>query len=89
MKILRIIIAHIKELFNMNDDLRTKRMEICKECPLYEYTFLGPMCNPSMYMKPDTFEVSHFKQEGFYPGCGCRLDAKTREEDEHCKFNKW
>ena len=73
----------------MNKDLHVKRMEICKACPLYENSFIGPLCNSSLYMNPNDFKVSNFKREGYLPGCGCRLDAKTREEDEHCKFKKW
>ena len=50
MGIRQIINGTIKEIKNENTDLRNERMSICKECPLYLNTLLGPVCNSNRYL---------------------------------------
>lgn len=86
--ILDIIDGHVNEMFNANEELYEKRMKICKECPLYKLTPIGPICNPKLYINKSN-EVSAYKKEGFVKGCGCRLNAKTRLFHGKCIISKW
>lgn len=85
----RIIKGHLKEAFNMEDKLYRERIKICKECPLYKESNIGPICNPNLYLNAETGEYRYAPKEGFTKGCGCRLNAKTRLEDGHCPSGKW
>lgn len=48
-----IIDGHVNEMFNANEELYEKRMKICKECPLYKETPVGPICNPKLYINKE------------------------------------
>ena len=84
-----IIKGHVNELFDNNEKLYEHRISICKECPLYLETGVGPICNDSLWISPKTYDVSKTSKRGYVKGCKCRLTAKTRNEDNHCIVNKW
>ena len=50
---------------------------------------MGGICNPHLYIHPDTEDVSVYEKPGYIKGCGCRLQAKTRLIDAKCIINKW
>lgn len=89
MNVKQILKAHLKELLNQEVLLHEQRMKICKACPLYDIGSFGPICNPALYLNPTTNEFNHIGGSGFTKGCGCRLNAKTRDEDAHCPNEKW
>lgn len=84
-----IIDGHVKEALGMNQDISENRMKICRECPLYKQTAMGPVCNSKLWLDTVTGEVSNVKRPGFKSGCGCRLTAKTRLSYTHCPVGKW
>lgn len=88
MEIGKIIKGHINELLSLNDNISEKRLEICKKCPLYLKDW-GGLCNPELWMHPETKETSTILKEGFYRGCGCRLQAKTTLLDAVCPCLQW
>jgi hypothetical protein len=66
------------------------RMEICRKCPLYtERRSNGPVCSSSLYINPNTNEISLRRKEGYVKGCGCALEHKTKSPDAVCPINKW
>lgn len=85
---LDVIDGHIKEMFNKEEELFEFRMKICKECPLYKDTPLGPVCNPNLFINKEG-EVSKTRKDGFVRGCSCRLGSKTRVSSAKCIVNKW
>jgi len=90
MELKRVITGHLNELLNINKDLGTERMEICKRCPLLKITEeWGPICNSELYLNVQTNETSETPKENFKKGCGCRLNAKTRDKESHCPLKKW
>lgn len=89
MSIRQIIEGHVKEIRNENVDLKNERMNICKECPLYLNTLLGPICNPKRYLNiEDKTSWSTRELPGYKKGCNCRLDAKTRVSGSKCPVGK-
>ncbi len=86
----KIVEGHIKEALGLNSDLSSRRMLICKKCPLYsEVKVMGPMCSPYLYVNPDNGDVSYKYKKGYIKGCGCRLTSKTRLKDVECPLGKW
>jgi hypothetical protein len=81
--------GHYNELLNKEQELSTKRLLVCHKCPLFIKTMFGEMCDPKKYLDPKTNEVSIIAREGFFKGCGCRLEAKTRTPNESCPAGKW
>lgn len=78
------------KLLNKKQGLQKERMSICRSCKLYkDDEIFGEMCNKKLYLNPETNEVSKDIKSGFYRGCGCLLDAKTRVERTKCPINKW
>ena len=88
MDIIDILEGHTKEILGREEDLSQKRIAICKECPLYKKTPLGPICNPNLYINEDGI-VSDRPKLGFRKGCACRLNSKTRVSHAHCIVDKW
>lgn len=84
-----IIEGHVNELFDRNKEFHEHRMDICRKCPLYKQSMIGPMCNNKLWLNVSTGEVSSYAKQGFTRGCGCRLDAKTRNPNNRCPNNKW
>lgn len=85
----RIVKGHVREIFNEEEKLSNARMEICRACPLYIETFIGEICNRYKWINPETGEVSDEEKESYVRGCGCRLNAKTRNPEDTCVINKW
>lgn len=88
MEVGKIIKGHINELLGLNKDLVQIRLKICKECPLYSNNY-GGQCNPRLYMNPDTKDVSVVKKDGYYSGCGCRINAKATLPEASCPVKQW
>ena len=65
---------------NIND-----RLEICKKCPIYT----NKRCNSSLWINPNTDEVSTYAKAGFVRGCGCFVEVKARNRNNHCVARKW
>lgn len=84
-----IVTGHLKELIGSEQELSGSRMEICSKCPIIALKSYGYVCDSSKHLNPETNEVSYLYKDGFYKGCGCRLNAKTREQEEHCPAGKW
>ena len=89
MIITQIIKGHVNELFGKEQQLHDMRMEICKQCPLYKVGTFGPICDSSKFLNPLTGVVNYSGGKGFFQGCACRLEAKTRIEDAKCPAGKW
>lgn len=88
MEIGQIVHGHVNEVLGLNDDLKEKRMKICHQCPLYK-DILGGICNSKLWLNPKTGDVSTEQEDGYYRGCGCRLQAKTTLSTATCPANKW
>lgn len=84
-----ILKGHLNELLKKESELYDRRMAICRVCPLFKQTHIGPICNPDLYLNAATEEVSNTAKEGFKKGCRCRLEAKTRVVDAKCPNDKW
>lgn len=66
-----------------------ERMEICKACPLYKESTLGPRCDSHRYISPDGKEASWLPKAGWKRGCNCYLNWKTKAPNQHCIIGKW
>lgn len=88
-QIMDIAQGHYNEFTNKEQELSQKRLKICKECPLYTESILGPMCDSKKCYDPDSKVISTLPESGFICGCGCRLKAKTTLEHAKCVLNKW
>lgn len=90
MSIGQIIDGTLKNLFNQEEEFYRKRITVCRKCKLRKIdTIFGEMCNPSMYLNPDTDEISSEEKPGFFSGCGCILGSKTRVRELECPVGKW
>lgn len=89
-----IMKGHVKEAIGKHDKDRTnKRLAVCKSCPLYLESNVGPKCNPNMWVNPkDQTEYAYMNKEGFIQGCGCRLNAKATLDEKDggvCPADFW
>ena len=66
-----------------------KRLEICKKCPLMRMTEYGMKCDERRWISPDGTQTSYFKKDGWKKGCGCYLNSKARNLNNHCVCGKW
>lgn len=89
MGVIDILNGHVKELLGENDYLSDKRMRICKQCPLFKNSPIGPICNSKLYISKDGKEVADYGKDGFVKGCGCRLNSKSRLPNAKCIIGKW
>ncbi len=89
MNIGNIITGHVNQFFGLNKDLLESRMKICKKCPLYTKKYGKEICNSSLYLNPETGDLSLYKQDGYKRGCGCFLKAKLTVLSEKCPLDKW
>ena len=64
-----------------------EREEICKKCPILEP--YRRVCNPKLYLNPDTNEVSTTPKAGFIRGCNCAVFIKMKNLNNHCVAGKW
>lgn len=83
----QIVEGHYKEITKKENDLYNERIVICKECPLYSDTVLGPVCDSKKCYKEG--RVENFPSKGAICGCGCRLGAALRVLNKKCVLNKW
>lgn len=75
--------------FKLNDNLYSKRIKICRECPLLKIDSLfGEVCNSALYINSNN-ETSKSPKVGFVKGCGCVMSSKARVDEAHCVINKW
>lgn len=84
--------GHLNEFLGLNKSLSGARMDICIKCPLYRITNIAGIKTPvcaTIWLNPKTNEISIKESEGFFKGCGCRLQAKTTVENEKCPAGKW
>lgn len=88
MAIKDIIEGHINEAANINKNISAVRMEVCKKCPLFKLSTLGPICNNKLYMDSEG-HTSTNPLPGYKKGCGCRLNAKTRLDRAVCAHGRW
>ena len=85
----------ISQWFDKSQIIRTcnycLEMDNIKDLKLKQYLSKDKcdICNSSLYINPLTNEVSTYKQDGYFRGCGCRLEAKTKLERSHCPAKKW
>ena len=89
MSLTQIIKGHVYELFNNEEELSKARLDICSKCPLLKKGKYGLVCNPNLFLDPETDETSAVSKEGYIRGCGCRLQAKSRLAEATCPANKW
>lgn len=86
----KIVEGHVKELLGKEQTLYEKRLSICNRCKLKtKDRILGNVCSKSKWLNLETNEVSNTRKDGFYNGCGCRLNAKLRIEEASCPLKKW
>lgn len=89
MSVSQIVNGTLKNIFNQEEKLYNKRIVICRQCKLRKIdTIFGEMCSPSLYLNPNTDEISNVPKEGFTPGCGCVLGSKTRVRELECPLKK-
>lgn len=88
MEIRNIIQGHLNEVLNKNEDLHQQRLQICTKCPIYSKK-LGGVCNRKLYLNPVNGDISLDQKDGYYRGCGCRINAKTRLVNATCPAKKW
>lgn len=69
----------------MKESSINDRLAICKKCPIYT----NRRCNSSLWINPDTDEVSTYARIGFVRGCGCFSEVKARNTYNHCVAGKW
>ena len=85
-----IISGHVDEALGKNEDLSEKRLAVCKECPLYKETPMGPICNPRLYINENNkTDYSDRPKIGYRKGCGCALNRKTKLPAAKCTVMKW
>lgn len=63
------------------------RKEICLNCPIFNPT--RQVCNPKLWINPDTNEVSTFPKSGYIRGCNCHVLIKMKNLNNHCVAGKW
>ena len=87
----QIIDGHIKEALGVNQSLSEKRLDICEICPIFsrKNKTIGGVCSSYLYLNPVTNEISTVYKKGYFKGCGCRLNAKTRLKNQKCPAGKW
>ena len=66
-----------------------KRLEICKQCPLWKETINGPICNPNKWINPQDGKSSYFPKDGYIKGCNCLLKHKAADPKSKCIAGKW
>lgn len=64
-----------------------KREEICRACPIFNPS--REICNPKLWINPETNDVNPGPKAGYIRGCGCAVYIKMRNLNAHCVANKW
>ena len=63
------------------------RLSICEHCGIYDST--RKICNGSLYINPETNDVSINKKEGYIKGCDCYIPRKVLNAQAKCPAGKW
>ena len=71
----------------MKESIIKEREQICKSCPIFSPD--RQICNPKLWINPDTNEVSTYSKSGYIRGCGCIVLRKLRNLSNHCVAGKW
>lgn len=71
----------------MNVSNIDERMEICRKCPIYSSA--RGICNPKLYLNPETNDISIAPKPGYIRGCGCFIKFKMKNPHLHCVAGKW
>lgn len=75
--------AYTDLLLGNNENIAAERMDICKRCPLFKkVTKSVHICNPTM-------SIENIATKEVIKGCGCILEAKTRNLESYCPASKW
>lgn len=72
---------------NMNVQNIKEREKICRNCPIFNPN--GEICNPKLWINPDTNESSTTSKSGYIKGCGCHVMFKMKNINSHCIAGKW
>ena len=64
-----------------------ERKKICQECPIFRPS--DEVCNPKLWLNPNTNEVCTYSKSGYIKGCGCAVFIKMRNINSHCIAGKW
>ena len=64
-----------------------ERKKICEKCPIFSPA--RGICNPNLWINPDTDEVSTHQKVGYIRGCNCHVLIKMRNLNSHCIAGKW
>lgn len=70
-----IVEGHVNEVLNRNAELFDRRIKICLDCEKYTVRRTAKFVGPWCSSNKG--------------GCGCRLNAKLRVENEKCPDDKW
>lgn len=89
MNIGHIIKGNANAFFGLNKDISEERMKICRKCPLFLKRLGVYICNPGLFLNPETGDVSTEKKNGYIKGCGCIIKSKTSLLEANCPASKW
>ena len=63
------------------------RLRICENCGIYDVN--RKVCNGSLYINPETNDVSIRKKDGYIKGCDCYIPLKVLNAKAKCPAGKW
>lgn len=63
------------------------RLKICEHCGIYDPNL--KICNGSLYVNPETNDVSVNKKSGYIKGCNCYIPRKVLNAKAKCPAGKW
>ena len=63
------------------------RLKICERCGIYDLT--RQICNGSLYLNPNTNDVSTTFKKGYIKGCSCYIPRKVLNAKAKCPAGKW
>jgi hypothetical protein len=63
------------------------RLKICEACGIYSTS--QKICNGSLYINPETNDVSIRPKNGYIKGCGCYIPRKIIKLNSKCPAGKW
>lgn len=64
-----------------------ERLKICETCPICDV--VNWICNPKLYIHPESDDIRITPKEGYVKGCGCAILYKYKNPDNHCPAKKW
>lgn len=63
------------------------RLKICERCGIYDPDL--KICNGSLYINPETNDVSVTFKKGYIKGCSCYIPRKVLNAKAKCPAGKW